>query len=66
MVLIRHFEEAVRGMYAAGLVPGLVHLCSGQEGTNVGVMTYAVLCGWRLTITAVTAIASPRARRCHS
>jgi pyruvate dehydrogenase E1 component alpha subunit len=38
MVLIRHFEEAVRGMYAAGLVPGLVHLCSGQEGTNVGVI----------------------------
>jgi TPP-dependent pyruvate/acetoin dehydrogenase alpha subunit len=38
MVLIRHFEEAVRSMAAAGLVPGLVHLCSGQEGTNVGVI----------------------------
>ena len=38
MVLIRQFEESIRGMYAAGLVPGLVHLCSGQEGTNVGVI----------------------------
>jgi pyruvate dehydrogenase E1 component alpha subunit len=38
MVLIRHFEESIRSLYAAGLVPGLVHLCSGQEGTNVGVI----------------------------
>lgn len=38
MVLIRHFEESVRRMSAAGLVPGLVHLCSGQEATNVGVI----------------------------
>ncbi|HET7680576.1 MAG TPA: thiamine pyrophosphate-dependent dehydrogenase E1 component subunit alpha [Xanthobacteraceae bacterium] len=38
MVLIRHFEEGVRSLYAAGLVPGLVHLCSGQEAANVGVI----------------------------
>ena len=38
MVLVRGFEEAVRGLAAGGAVPGLVHLCSGQEATNVGVI----------------------------
>jgi pyruvate dehydrogenase E1 component alpha subunit len=37
MVLIRDFEEAVRSLAAGGAVPGLVHLCAGQEATNVGV-----------------------------
>jgi acetoin:2,6-dichlorophenolindophenol oxidoreductase subunit alpha len=37
MTLIREFEEAVRNLASAGAVPGLVHLCAGQEGTNVGV-----------------------------
>jgi TPP-dependent pyruvate/acetoin dehydrogenase alpha subunit len=37
MVLIRSFEEAVRTLASAGIVPGLVHLCSGQEATNVGI-----------------------------
>ena len=36
MVLIRHFEEQVRSLSQGGLVPGLVHLCAGQEATNVG------------------------------
>ena len=38
MMLIRGFEEAVRGLAAGGAVPGLVHLCRGQEATNVGVI----------------------------
>ena len=38
MVLIRHFEESMRRLAAAGETPGLVHLCSGQEATNVGVI----------------------------
>jgi len=38
MKLIRGFEEAVRGLAAGGAVPGLVHLCSGQEATNLGVI----------------------------
>ncbi|MDB5570383.1 MAG: thiamine pyrophosphate-dependent dehydrogenase component subunit alpha [Hyphomicrobiales bacterium] len=38
MVLIRRFEEAVRVLATAGAVPGLVHLCAGQEATNVGVI----------------------------
>jgi pyruvate dehydrogenase E1 component alpha subunit len=38
MVTIRHFEEAVRTLATAGAVPGLVHLCAGQEATNVGVI----------------------------
>ncbi len=38
MLLIRHFEEAVRGRAASGGVPGLVHLCAGQEATNTGVI----------------------------
>src|SRR5436190_8574290 len=37
MLLIRHFEEAVRSLASSGAVPGLVHLCTGQEATNVGV-----------------------------
>lgn len=38
LLLIRHFEEALRLLATAGAVPGLVHLCSGQEATNVGVI----------------------------
>ena len=38
MLLIRHFEESVRRLAAAGETPGLVHLCSGQEATNVRVV----------------------------
>lgn len=36
MDLIRRFEEQVRSMSQGGLVPGLVHLCAGQEATNAG------------------------------
>ncbi|MFN3888773.1 MAG: thiamine pyrophosphate-dependent dehydrogenase E1 component subunit alpha [Beijerinckiaceae bacterium] len=38
MLVIRHFEEAVRSLATAGAVPGLAHLCAGQEATNVGVI----------------------------
>jgi TPP-dependent pyruvate/acetoin dehydrogenase alpha subunit len=34
---IRAFEEQVRRLFAAGLIPGLVHLCAGQEAVVVGV-----------------------------
>src|ERR1700689_443124 len=37
MLVIRHFEEAGRSLASGGAVPGLVHLCAGQEATNVGV-----------------------------
>ncbi|MDB5406238.1 MAG: thiamine pyrophosphate-dependent dehydrogenase component subunit alpha [Rhodospirillales bacterium] len=37
MVLIRQFEEQVRRLAAAGVIPGLVHLCAGQEATAVGI-----------------------------
>jgi pyruvate dehydrogenase E1 component alpha subunit len=37
MQLIRSFEEQVRNLSAGGAVPGLVHLCSGQEAVAVGV-----------------------------
>jgi len=36
MVLIRRFEEQVRSLSQGGIVPGLVHLCAGQEATSVG------------------------------
>jgi pyruvate dehydrogenase E1 component alpha subunit len=36
MTLIRQFEEQVRSLYVGGIVPGLVHLCSGQEAVSVG------------------------------
>jgi pyruvate dehydrogenase E1 component alpha subunit len=37
MKLIRSFEEQVRNLSAGGAVPGLVHLCAGQEAVAVGV-----------------------------
>jgi TPP-dependent pyruvate/acetoin dehydrogenase alpha subunit len=37
MQLIRVFEEQVRSLYAAGAIPGLVHLCAGQEAVAAGV-----------------------------
>jgi pyruvate dehydrogenase E1 component alpha subunit len=37
MRLIRGFEEELRKLAAAGAVPGLVHLCSGQEAVAVGI-----------------------------
>jgi len=37
MQLIRSFEEQVRNLSAGGAVPGLVHLCAGQEAVAVGV-----------------------------
>lgn len=37
MQLIRAFEEQVRRLFAAGMIPGLVHLCAGQEAVAVGV-----------------------------
>jgi pyruvate dehydrogenase E1 component alpha subunit len=38
MALIRRFEESLRVLASGGAAPGLVHLCAGQEGTNVGVI----------------------------
>jgi TPP-dependent pyruvate/acetoin dehydrogenase alpha subunit len=35
--LIRSFEEQVRNLSVAGVTPGLVHLCAGQEAVAVGV-----------------------------
>jgi TPP-dependent pyruvate/acetoin dehydrogenase alpha subunit len=37
MTLIRSFEEQVRDLYYAGAIPGLVHLCAGQEAVAAGV-----------------------------
>src|ERR1019366_1299735 len=37
MQLIRTFEEQVRNLYSGGAIPGLVHLCAGQEAVAVGV-----------------------------
>ena len=37
MQLIRSFEEHVRNLYSGGAIPGLVHLCAGQEAVAVGV-----------------------------
>lgn len=37
MQLIRAFEDQVRNLFSGGVVPGLVHLCAGQEAVAVGV-----------------------------
>ena len=34
---IRIFEDNVTNLYRAGMVPGFVHVCSGQEAVSVGV-----------------------------
>jgi TPP-dependent pyruvate/acetoin dehydrogenase alpha subunit len=39
MVSIRAFEDQVHKMFKAGLTPGLVHLCSGQEAIGVGAIS---------------------------
>ncbi|MDT5082524.1 MAG: 2-oxoisovalerate dehydrogenase component [Mycobacterium sp.] len=36
MVRIRQFEERTAELYAAGTIPGLVHVSVGQEATAVG------------------------------
>ena len=36
MVRVRSFEERVADIYRAGLMPGLAHLCIGQEASTVG------------------------------
>ncbi len=37
MVMIRRFEERVQSLFRAGCVPGLTHLCIGQEAVAAGV-----------------------------
>ncbi len=37
MLLVRRFEERVGDLYAAGTIPGFVHLSIGQEAVSVGV-----------------------------
>jgi pyruvate dehydrogenase E1 component alpha subunit len=37
MHLIRHFETNTKTLFAAGKIPGFVHLYSGEEGVAVGV-----------------------------
>ena len=37
MLRVRRFEERARELYAAGRIPGFIHLSVGQEGVAVGV-----------------------------
>lgn len=46
MVRIRHFEERIRNLAAAGKVPGLTHLYSGQEAVAVGVIAALEQTDW--------------------
>ncbi len=39
MVRVRRFEERARELYAAGRIPGFIHLSIGQEAVAVGVCT---------------------------
>jgi TPP-dependent pyruvate/acetoin dehydrogenase alpha subunit len=36
MLKIRHFEDRVKDLFAAGEMPGFVHLYLGQEAVAVG------------------------------
>nr|WP_228501184.1 thiamine pyrophosphate-dependent dehydrogenase E1 component subunit alpha [Nocardioides agariphilus] len=40
MTLIRVFEERVHSLFQDGELPGLLHLCSGQEAVAAGVMAH--------------------------
>lgn len=40
MALIRCFEERVHQLFRDGELPGLLHLCSGQEAVAAGVMAH--------------------------
>ena len=46
MQLIRTFEEKVRTLYSGGAIPGLVHLCAGQEAVAVGVCSLLRFDDW--------------------
>lgn len=46
MKLIRGFEEQVRALAASGQIPGLVHLCAGQEAVAVGVCSVLRAADW--------------------
>ena len=46
MKLIRGFEEQVRALAASGQIPGLVHLCAGQEAVAVGVCSVLRASDW--------------------
>lgn len=46
MKRIRGFEEQVRALAASGQVPGLVHLCAGQEAVAVGVCSVLLASDW--------------------
>ncbi|MFA4986811.1 MAG: thiamine pyrophosphate-dependent dehydrogenase E1 component subunit alpha [Candidatus Brocadiia bacterium] len=37
MLIIRHFEESIEGLFSSGLISGTTHLCIGQEAVPVGV-----------------------------
>lgn len=37
MLTIRSFEETLANLFAAGEIPGFIHLCVGQEATAAGV-----------------------------
>jgi pyruvate dehydrogenase E1 component alpha subunit len=52
MVEIRALEDAVRGLFAEGLVHGTTHTCQGQEAVSVGIAaalrpTDSVCCTYR-------------------
>ncbi|MDA8195355.1 MAG: thiamine pyrophosphate-dependent dehydrogenase E1 component subunit alpha [Thermaerobacter sp.] len=40
MKLIRSFEDAVAELFAAGRIPGFVHLYAGEEAIGVGIMAH--------------------------
>lgn len=46
MQLIRGFEEQVRALFVSGQIPGLVHLCAGQEAVAVGVCSALRVSDW--------------------
>lgn len=46
MKLIRGFEEQVQALFASGQIPGLIHLCAGQEAVAVGVCSALRVSDW--------------------
>lgn len=46
MALIRHFEEETLKLATAGLIPGVVHPCTGHEAIAVGALAHRMRREW--------------------
>ena len=66
MTTIRTFESKTAELFAAGKIPGFVHLYIGEEAVATGVCANLADSDFITTPTAATDTSSPRAARSTS